>query len=196
VIHCGATDWSGVKAEEVPGMAPGARFFLWVGERHTYKNFAATLEAWGKSQAARTTSLLCVGGGPLRASEREATAALGVGDRVRQVTLSDAQLAWAYRHAVGLLYTSRCEGFGLPLVEAMSLGCPVVASNASSMPEVAGDAAFYVDPADSESIRAGVERCLATDREPALEARLRERAARFSWDRSAEAHEALYRELD
>jgi glycosyltransferase involved in cell wall biosynthesis len=189
VIHCGATDWSGIEAEEVPGLAREAPFFLWVGERHTYKNFAATLQAWGRSSAAGTTSLLCVGGGPLRASERLA-------NRVRQVTLRDAQLKWAYQHAAGLLYTSRCEGFGLPLVEAMSLGCPVVASNASSMPEVAGDEAVYVDPGDPESIRAGVERCLAAGRDASLEARLRARAARFSWDRCAEAHEALYRELD
>lgn len=189
VIHCGATDWSGVQAEPVSGLATDARFFLWVGERHTYKNFAATLEAWGRSGAAATTSLLCVGGGPLRASERLA-------DRVRQVTLRDAQLKWAYQHAAGLLYTSRCEGFGLPLVEAMSLGCPVVAANGSSMPEVAGDEGIYVDPVDRESIRAGIERCLATERDAALDARLRAQAARFSWDRCAEAHEALYRELD
>jgi glycosyltransferase involved in cell wall biosynthesis len=189
VIHCGATDWSGIEAEEVPGLAREAPFFLWVGERHTYKNFAATLEAWGRSAAAAATSLLCVGGGPLRASERLA-------NRVRQVTLRDAELKWAYQHAAGLLYTSRCEGFGLPLVEAMSLGCPVVASNASSMPEVAGDEAIYVDPGDRESIRMGVERCLAAGRDAEMETRLRARAARFSWDRCAEAHEALYRELD
>jgi glycosyltransferase involved in cell wall biosynthesis len=188
VIHCGATDWSTIEAEEVPGLAP-TPFFLWVGERHTYKNFAATLDAWGRSAAAATTSLLCVGGGPLRASERLA-------NRVRQVTFRDAQLKWAYQHAAGLLYTSRCEGFGLPLVEAMSLGCPVVASNASSMPEVAGEEAIYVDPGDPESIRAGVERCLAAGRDAEMETRLRAHAARFSWDRCAEAHEALYRELD
>ena len=196
VIHCGATDWSGIEAEKIPGLDASARFFLWVGERHTYKNFAATLEAWGRSSAASSTMLLCVGGGPLRVSERETAARLGVADRFRQVTLSDAQLLWAYRNAMGLLYTSRCEGFGLPLVEAMSLGCPVVASNGSSMPEVAGDEAIYVDPADIESIRAGIERCLATGRDEGLETRLHARAARFSWDRCAEAHEALYRELD
>ena len=129
-------------------------------------------------------------------SEREAAIALGVSDRVRQVTLSDAQLKWAYQHAAGLLYISKCEGFGLPLVEAMSLQCPVVASGVSSMPEVAGDVAIYVDPGDPESIRAGIERCFAVGRDAALTARLEARAAQFSWDRCSEEHEALYRELD
>lgn len=132
--------------------------------------------------------MLCVGGGPLRPGERE--------DRVLQRSLSDAELKWAYEHAIGLLYTSRCEGFGLPLVEAMSLGCPVVASNASSMPEVAGDDAVYVNPDDVESIRAGIEQVWRTQRDPSLVERLKARASHFSWDRCAEAHEAVYRELD
>jgi glycosyltransferase involved in cell wall biosynthesis len=194
VIHCGSTDWSAVGAEEVPGLGPP--FFLWVGERHTYKNFAATLFAWGTSGAAGSTSILCVGGGPLRPAEREQAAKLGVLERVRQMTLRDSELRWAYEHALGLLYTSRCEGFGLPLVEAMSLGCPVVASGTSSMPEVAGDVAIYVDPEDAESIRDGIEDCLATGRDEPTRARLRAQAALFSWERCAEAHEALYRELD
>jgi len=194
VIHCGRTDWSPIPAEEVPGLA--SPFFLWVGERHTYKNFAATLLAWSTSSAAASTSILCVGGGPLRPDERELARRLKAAGALRQETLRDTQLKWAYERAAGLLYTSRCEGFGLPLLEAMSLGCPVVASKASSIPEVAGDAAIYVDPTEPESIRAGIERCLSLGRDGALRALLKARAALFSWDACAEAHEALYRELD
>jgi len=194
VIHCGSKDWRGVTAAQVPGLS--APFFLWVGERHTYKNFAAALLGWASSTAAADTDILCVGGPPLHRGELEAVGASGVAGRVRQSTLSDPQLKWAYERAAGLLYTSRCEGFGLPLLEAMSLGCPVVASNTSSMPEVAGDAAIYVEPADPESIRAGVERCLAEGRGGASGERLKARAALFSWDTCASAHEALYRELD
>jgi glycosyltransferase involved in cell wall biosynthesis len=194
VIHCGSTDWGAVSAEEIPGLRQP--FFLWVGERHTYKNFAATLFAWATSGAAGSTSILCVGGGPLRPAERDQAAKLGILDKVRQMTLRDSQLKWAYEHAAALLYTSQCEGFGLPLLEAMSLGCPVVASGTSSMPEVAGEVAIYVHPGDPESIRDGIEECLATGRDEPMRARLRARAALFSWDRCAEAHDALYRELD
>ena len=194
VIHCGSKDWSAVPAEAVPGIAPP--FFLWVGERHTYKNFGATLFAWGTSGVSGSTSILCVGGGPLGPSERESAAKLGAASRVVQRTLSDAQLKWAYERASALLYTSQCEGFGLPLLEAMSLGCPVVASGISSMPEVAGEVAVYVDPTDPESIRTGIERCFATGRDPALVSKLKARAAMFSWERCAEEHGAVYRELD
>ena len=194
VIHCGSKDWSAVDAEEVPGLT--RPFFLWVGERHTYKNFAATLSAWAASNAAAHTEILCVGGGALRPSERESASALKITERVRQMTLSDSRLKWAYERAAGLLYTSRCEGFGLPLLEAMSLGCPVIASNTSSMPEVAGEAAIYVEPREPESIRAGIERCLLAARDQGMREKLKARAARFSWDACAEAHEALYRELD
>ena len=194
VIHCGTTDWSTVTAEEIPG--PSRPFFLWVGERHTYKNFAATLAAWATTKAADATSILCVGGGALRPAEGEFASTLGVSDRVRQMTLRDSQLKWAYEHAVGLLYTSRCEGFGLPLVEAMSLRCPVITSNSSSMPEVAGEAAIYVDPVVPESIREGIERCLTAGQDASMRERLKARAALFSWEACARAHEALYRELD
>jgi glycosyltransferase involved in cell wall biosynthesis len=194
VIHCGATDWSGITSEEVPGI--GSPFYLWVGERHSYKNFAPTLFSWAASGAPRMTSMLCVGGGPLTSAEMELARGLRVVDKLKQRTLSDAKLKWAYEHAVALLYTSKCEGFGLPILEAMSRGCPVVASSVSSMPEVGGDAAVYADPTDPESMGSAIQRVYTEGRGDTIAARLRARAAEFSWDRAAREHEALYRELD
>jgi glycosyltransferase involved in cell wall biosynthesis len=194
VIHLGSRTWAGVAADEIPEW--DAPFFLWVGERHTYKNFAAAVRAWSGSKAAAGTAILCAGGPPLGAGERLLLESLGVAGRVRQVTLSEGKLRWAYERAAGLLYVSRCEGFGLPLLEAMSLGCPVVTSNTSSMPEVAGDAAIYVDPTDTASIAEGIERCLSEGRNPTMTERLWARAALFSWEKCAAAHETVYRELD
>lgn len=194
VIHCGSPSWNGIESRAVLGIT--RPFFLWVGERHTYKNFSAALLAWASSGAAGDTSLLCVGGGSLRETERAAIAARGAAGRVRQRNLSDAELKWTYERAAGLLYTSLCEGFGLPVLEAMSLGCPVVAANGSSLPEVAGDAAIYVEASDPDSIRSGIEHCLAAGRSSAQTERLKARAATFSWDTCAAAHEALYGELD
>jgi glycosyltransferase involved in cell wall biosynthesis len=194
VIHHGTRVWGTVPSEEIPGL--DRPFFLWVGERHTYKNFAGAVRAWSSSKAAAGTAILCAGGPPLGAGERLLLETLGVAGRVGRIVLSEAGLRWAYERAAGLLYVSRCEGFGLPLLEAMSLGCPVVTSNTSSMPEVAGDAAIYVDPTDTASIAEGIDRCLSEGRDFTKTQRLTARAALFSWDKCAAAHEAVYRELD
>jgi glycosyltransferase involved in cell wall biosynthesis len=85
------------------------------------------------------------------------------------------------------------EGFGIPIVEAMKCGCPVITSNATSMPEIAGDAALFVDPYEVSSIRNALERVI---REPALRDDLRgrslDRAMEFSWDKCARETHAAY----
>jgi len=100
--------------------------------------------------------------------------------------LSDAELKALYQQALGLVFPSLYEGFGLPPLEAMACGCPVVAAHAGALPEVCGEAALYVDPTSTTSIEAALLR-LAT--EPAERERLRAaglaRAATFTWRRSA-----------
>lgn len=108
--------------------------------------------------------------------------------------LSSAELAKAYRQALVFAYPSLYEGFGLPILEAMAAGVPVLTSNVSSMPEVAGDAALLVDPTSTDQIQVALSRLLG---EPALRAELarrgREREQLFSWRRCAEATIASYR---
>ena len=100
--------------------------------------------------------------------------------------LSDAELAWLYRHANALIFPSKYEGFGLPPLEAQSLGCPVVSSRAASLPEIAGDAALFFDPDDTSSLLAELNRL---DSESGLADDLRHRglvnAKRYRWDDSA-----------
>ena len=103
----------------------------------------------------------------------------------------DEELASLYRGALCLAYPSLYEGFGIPVLEAMRCGCPVVTSAGSAMEEVAGSAAELVDPDDEESIAAGIERALA--RRDELRAAGLERAARFSWTASADAVVGAYR---
>ena len=99
---------------------------------------------------------------------------------------SDQQLAHLYRNAELFVYPSLYEGFGIPPLEAMANGCPVVASNASSLPEVLGEAAYYVDPTKSDSIREAISAVLA---DAALKNVLREKGKqqvkKYSWQRSA-----------
>jgi glycosyltransferase involved in cell wall biosynthesis len=110
--------------------------------------------------------------------------------------VDDAVLHALYRAAAGLAFPSLYEGFGLPVLEAMAHGIPVLTSDRSSLPEVAGDAALLVDPLDRGAIAKGLVR-LATD--SALRRRLaaagQRRAARFTWPATAEATWAAYREV-
>jgi glycosyltransferase involved in cell wall biosynthesis len=101
--------------------------------------------------------------------------------------VSDRELAELYRRCAVFCYPSLGEGFGLPVLEAMAAGAPVITSNVSSLPEVGGDAVEYVDPQSAGSIAAGLERVLTLDgRAAELSERGRARARSFSWDSTAE----------
>jgi glycosyltransferase involved in cell wall biosynthesis len=110
--------------------------------------------------------------------------------------MPDETLAVMYRLASVFVFPSLYEGFGLPPLEAMASGTPVVTSNVSSLPEVAGDAAVLVDPMDPEAIADGIHRVLTDD---ALRARLRERglarARQFSWEASVRRVREIYQEV-
>jgi len=107
--------------------------------------------------------------------------------------VSDDTLAILYRLAAVFVFPSLYEGFGLPPLEAMACGAPVVTSNVSSLPEVTGHAAVLVNPHDTGSIVEGVRRVLTS---PSLERSLRrqgpERARQFSWERSVTMTRDLY----
>jgi glycosyltransferase involved in cell wall biosynthesis len=106
--------------------------------------------------------------------------------------LTDAELARQYRGALCVAYPSLYEGFGIPVLEAMACGAPVVTSRATAMEEVAEGAAVLVDPNDSVDLAAGIERAAAQRAE--LVARGLERARAFRWDAIADATVAVYRE--
>jgi glycosyltransferase involved in cell wall biosynthesis len=102
----------------------------------------------------------------------------------------EADLAALMTAAAAVVYASTYEGFGLPIIEAMACGAPVVTSAVSSMPEVAGDAGILVDPFDPASIAAGIATALHAD--DAVRARARKQAGRFSWAATAAATAAQY----
>lgn len=185
----------------LPGSGPDAAaaepFVLFVGRREGYKNFAALVRALGQLRRRGLEPLLvAAGGGPLGAGERRLIEREGLARRIVQRAVTDAELDALYREAHALVCPSLYEGFGLPVLEAMARGCCVCCANAASLPEVAGDAAAYFEPAETDSIAAALESVLTDDvRRRALGAAGRARAARFTWRASAEQHLALYREL-
>lgn len=121
---------------------------------------------------------------------------LGISKLVHQIGGNDCLLATYYRYATAFICPSLYEGFGIPLLEAMSLSCPVICSNTSSTPEVVGDAGIYFDPNDISSIQSALEdtlfnKSLLCD----LKKRGLQRQSLFSWDKCASETVAVYRSL-
>lgn len=199
VIHLGftspAVDEVSGQGESLPMNRP---FVLYVGNRDGHKNFVRLLEAYGtSSRVSSGYGLTCFGGGPFTNDESAMIQRLGLdGSQVRQLAGDDRLLARIYRGASLFVYPSLYEGFGIPPLEAMSHGCPVVCSNTSSIPEVVGDAGEYFEPGNVDSIRAAIERVAESQiRREELIAKGRERLRCFGWDRCAEQTLDVYRRL-
>lgn len=140
--------------------------------------------------------LVAFGGHPFLPGEQEEINRLGVACRVRFESGSDRKLAARYRSAAAFIYPSMYEGFGLPPLEAMNHGCPVVCSKAGPIPEVVGEAGVYFDPNSSEELRTSLERVVTTKELQAdLRARGYARINQFSWDRCAAQTAQIYREV-
>jgi glycosyltransferase involved in cell wall biosynthesis len=185
------------------GLPPRSRYFLHVGVLRERKNPRGLLKAY-REIAIRTDNvhLLCVGPyqtSPQAAHEVSALAEeLRLDGRVHLVgNVTDAKLVELYRGSVGLVFPSLFEGFGFPVAEALACGVPCVTSSNSSLPEVGGAIAIYVDPRDEHSIATGMTRLLE-------DVQLRQRVAvagpawtsRFSWSVAAEALRNLYHAHD
>ena len=193
VIPCGTTDL-GPPAPAAPVWARDLSrpFFLYAGTFSENKNQRRLLEAWSQLQSLHADLPLLVLLGPCPADYGRdiIQPLLQRAPRPRDILqpghVTNAELAWAYAHAIAYVQPSIAEGFGLPVVEAMRAGLPVACSNTTSLPEVGGDAVLYFDPFDPASLRDAVTR-LWTD-EPLrrqLAARGHQQAARFTWKKSA-----------
>jgi glycosyltransferase involved in cell wall biosynthesis len=173
--------------------AHASPYALFVGALQPRKDPVAAVEAL----ALANTELRLVLVGPERGSGSEARDAahrLGLDGRVEFAGhVGKDELARLYRGASLLVLPSHYEGFGLPVLEAMASGTPVVTTTAGALPEVAGDAAILVEPGDPVALAGGIERALA-DRERLVRAGL-ERARRYTWAETARKTLDVYREL-
>jgi glycosyltransferase involved in cell wall biosynthesis len=204
-------EWAGVPSQQVVGVGygvdasfspDGARYdpdlgyLLMVSNRRPHKNEERALAAFARARIDPSIRLLLTG---LPTNTLQAFIAhLGLTERVDFLgRVEDTQLPAVYRGALGLLFPSFYEGFGLPVIEAMASGVPVLTSTVTALPEVAGDAALLVDPYDVDAIASGIERLL-TDED--LRTRLRvaglKRAAMFRWDDVAARVQRVLDEAD
>jgi len=175
---------------KVPQRPP---YVLFVGGIQPRKDPLTAVEALALIEG--NVNLMVVGAEKRGGDEvRGAVMRLGLEQRVELAGhVEREELAMLYRGAVCLVFPSRYEGFGLPVLEAMASGTPVVAAATGAVPEVAGDAAVLVEPGDAAALAAGIKRALA-ERERLVTAGL-ERASHFSWAETARRTLAVYREL-
>lgn len=177
-------------------------YFLYVGTLQPRKNLVRLIEAYALAlpvlKATSKPPLLVLAGrkGWLSAPIERRAAELGVTNHVRLIGyVPDADLVPLLSGARAFVFPSLYEGFGMPVLEAMACGTPVLTSTSSALPEVAGDAALLIDPQATSAIAAAL---LRLAHQPKLRAELREQglvqAARFSWDRCAQATREVWRE--
>lgn len=169
------------------GLEPG-RYILTVGRLEPRKNHVTLLKAYA-SLGPKSPPLVIVGQRDFQHDAVfETMTALGLNDRVKILEkVSDTQLPAVLRHAQVFAYPTFAEGFGMPVLEAMASGVPVITANTTSLPEVAGDAALLVHPSDVQGLCAALTEVLQDERraQAMVNAGLRQ-AARFSWETSAQ----------
>ena len=197
VVHAAVrSDLSATSPKEIPSLA-GQSFFLFIGPSFWYKNCVRLIDAFASYCRSASGKLVFVGGRGSYVGE------LGRHLRARHAQLTDdvifldyvgvSELVWLYRNATALMLTTLYEGFGLPALEAMANGCPVIASRAGSLPEVCGEAARYVDPEDVSQICHAMQE-IAKD-SPARQRLIsagNENMKKFSWETSArKVHQVL-----
>jgi glycosyltransferase involved in cell wall biosynthesis len=182
-------------------IAAGSPFVLAIGSIEPRKNLAHLVAAFAAIAPQRPGLLLVLAGpdGSARPEIDQTVARLAAGVAERVVftgTISDPARAWLLQNAALLAYPSIYEGFGFPILEAMTLGTPVLAARAGSIPEVADDAAILVEPTDEPAMSAGIETLLEdAARRDELVNRGRANASRYRFADTARAIDSLYHRL-
>lgn len=201
VVVPAAPSLNGAKIDDGDIKVPWNEYILYVSSIEPRKNLVRLAKAFlnviTKSVNYRHIKLVIAGDrGPVSGDVNIPEFIRNSSNIVFAGRVSDSMLRRLYENALFFVYPSFCEGFGLPPAEAMSLGCPVIISNTSAMPEVCGDAAYYVDPYDVDSIGNAIRLLLDS---PDLRKELSEkgvrRAKELSWDKSADRFCDLLRSL-
>lgn len=170
------------------------RYILFVGHRGGYKNFETLLKAFSIISPADTSLRLLCTGRPFSKQESERISALGLGNRCLHHFIPDKDMSSLYANAECFVFPSKMEGFGMPVLESFAAGCPVILSDASCFPEVAGEGGIYFNPDDADEL---AEKILMTIgdkefRKSKIEAGIKE-LDRFSWENTGKATANTYK---
>lgn len=161
-------------------------YLLFVGRRERYKNFEGLVRAIDPLLKKYKLKLIAAGGGPFSREEKELIHSLNLDELVEQrAIINDSTLQEFYLQAVAFIFPTMYEGFGIPILEAFACDCPCIISNLSSLPEVGGNAALYINPKVADSISHAVEQLIQDSKlRCTLIERGREQLKRFSWQRT------------
>ncbi len=171
-------------------------YLLYVGRRAGYKNFNALLNAFAALDIAGDFDLICFGGGRFTNEESREFKKLNLEKAIKYIEGPPELLKSHYENAFVLVYPSLYEGFGIPVIEAMYFGCPVIASNSSAIPEVAGGAALLFSAHDAGALSDSIRSIINDNklRNDFIE-KGKVRAGFFSWDKAATQTLEVYRKL-
>lgn len=195
------TTYLGVGSEYKPKLPPldwqPQNYFLFVGNRDFYKDCETAIKSFARiSTQIEGVVLLLVGGGNLKKSEKELIAELSLEGVVFQRTVKAIDLPTVYSNAIGLIYPSRYEGFGLPLVEAMASATPILASETPINLEIAADCATFFPAGDDETLAELMLRLVLDPdsfQDKILSGEVRSKD--FTWDKCARLTAAEYRRI-
>lgn len=172
------------------------RYVLYVGERKGYKNFLPWLSAIRPIFNLDPNLKVVCTGNAFTGAELKLFAKWNIADRLVHISANDAQMASLYRHALCFAFPSQYEGFGIPVLEAFANGCPICLSNASSFPEVAGDAAMFFNPNDAQSMQDTLKEILVSSTlRDELRRKGAERIKEFSLERMVQQTCDVYRKI-
>jgi glycosyltransferase involved in cell wall biosynthesis len=170
-------------------------YILFTGQRGSYKNFDNFIKAIAPLLVKYDLRLICTGH-PFDKDEIILLENLNIDDRTTCTFISEKNIVDLYAKAVVFVFPSLYEGFGIPILEAFSAGCPAILSNTSSLPEIGGDAAVYFDPYSIENMQSTVEKVILS---PSLQKELcdkgKEQAKKFSWEKCTYETVAIYKSL-
>jgi glycosyltransferase involved in cell wall biosynthesis len=171
-------------------------YILYVGNRKKYKNFKFFLKSVYEILKRNNLSLFCAGGGKFDKGELDLINSLNLEEFVYQKDVDESELSLLYNNAEAFIFPSLYEGFGIPILESFSMGCPAILSNTSSLPEVGGEAAIYFDPRNEESIKNTVEKVINDfELRKSMIRKGYNQLEKFSWSKTAADTLELYRSV-